>query len=80
MWKSKSGVGKNQLRPSAGKIRMLHLLVVGNEPVPISVWRGDRDSAIGSGDMPANRQTDRHIDTQEHRRAHYNTSPPLPRA
>lgn len=58
MWKSKSGVGKNQLRPSAGKIRMLHLLVVGNEPVPISVWRGDRDSAIGSGDMPANRQTD----------------------
>jgi len=34
-----------------------------------------KDRACGSGDMLADRQTDRQIDT--HRCAHYNTSPLL---
>jgi len=36
-----------------------------------------KDRTCGSGDMMADRQT--HTHTQTHRRAHYNTSPPLPR-
>jgi len=42
----------------------------------------NKDRACGSGDMLADRQTDIYIDTQTntHRRAHYNTSLPLPRA
>ena len=30
----------NQLRGSAGKFRPMHLLLAGNDTVPISVWRG----------------------------------------
>ena len=37
-----------------------------------------KDRACGSGDMLADRQTDRQTHTQ--RRAHHNTWPPLPRA
>ena len=38
--------------------------------------KNDKDRMCGSGDILADIQTDRHT----HRRAHHNTSPPLPRA
>ena len=38
--------------------------------------KSGKDRECGSDDILADRQTDRHA----HRRAHHNTSPPLPRA
>ena len=39
-----------------------------------------KDRACGSGDILANRHTDRQTHTHTHRRTHRNTSHPLPRA
>jgi len=41
-----------------------------------NIHKNGQDCACGSGDMLADRPTHR----QTHRRAHYNTAPPLPRA